>query len=270
MRWKYDSPRRRHAAEPAPESSPPRPSAAFNTGAAKPRPVPTDGSCLVCGQSMTLRRMRGHLLGHFEEKAGSGKSPPSACLVRITGYRPIRHWLYVRIGPRATLRSLDGLIRDTWVECCGHLSSFSSGDVSYESSPSMNDFDYGGQETATMDAGAANVISMCGPLRYEYDYGTTTELYVEMASMCPAGGMKADGVELVARNADIPYDCTECGGEGAAVCLCVNCSWEDQSTMMCASCAKRHSHAEDGDETYLLSVVNSPRMGMCAYREYWG
>ena len=245
------------------------------TNASWRRPVPTDGSCLLCGQSMTLRRMRSHLLGHFGEKAGKRGAAPSAgggaCLVRITGYSPIRHWLYVRIGPRATLRSLDGLLRDVWVDCCGHLSSFSSGDTSYESSPTMDDFGYDDRETATMDVGAARIMSEYGSLRYEYDYGTTTELFVEMASMCPAAGIKPRDVELVARNDDIPYDCTVCGGRGTAVCLCVNCSWEDRETLMCASCAKKHSHAEgdNGEETHLLSVTNSPRMGMCGYRGYY-
>ena len=83
------------------------PGATLNTKAAGPQPVPTDGRCLVRGQGATLRRMRGHLLGHFKEgKAGFSPSPPppAACPVRVAGYSPIRHWLYIRAGPRATLR----------------------------------------------------------------------------------------------------------------------------------------------------------------------
>ena len=227
---------------------------------------------------MTLRSMRAHLLGHFGEMAGSNStsrsSPPSAasgaCLVRITDGSPIRHWLYVRVGPLATLRALDSLLRDTWLECCWHLSSFRTNDMSYESS--MVDIGECTLEAATMDVGAAGVISRRGPLRYVYDYGTTTELVVEMASACGAEGIKPKGVELAARNVGRPRDCTECGAEGAAVCLCVNCSWMDRDVMMCAACAKKHSHAGDGDgydtEAHFLSVANSPRMGMCAYREY--
>ena len=53
------------------------PGATLNTKAAGPQPVPTDGRCLVRGQGATLRRMRGHLLGHFKEgKAGFSPSPP--------------------------------------------------------------------------------------------------------------------------------------------------------------------------------------------------
>lgn len=214
-----------------------------------------------------MRKMRGHLLGHLFEKAGRSRANP-ACLVRVTGYSPIRHWLYARIGPRATLRELDGLLRYTWLECCGHLSSFSTRDASYESS--MDDFDYGDKETKTMDVMAARVFSTHGSLRYEYDYGTTTELFLDMACRCPAAGMGPDRVELLARNVDIPYDCTECGGKGAAACICVNCDWVNVDTRLCAPCAKAHSHAGDkhGDKTHFLSVTNSPRMGMCAYREY--
>ena len=243
------------------------------TEASKPRPVPTDGRCHLCGQVMTLRRMRGHLLGHFGENAGKGAPPrgaAGACLVRITGGSPIRHWLYVRIGPLSTLRSLDALLRDTWLECCGHLSAFKDGSMSYESS--MDGIDPDSRKAAPMDVGAARIISRRGSLRYEYDYGTTTELSVEMTSTCPAAGMKPDGVEIVARNSDIPYDCAKCGGAGAAVCLCAYCSWNERGAMMCAPCAKRHRHTwnDDGIGIHLLSVANSPRMGMCAYREYCG
>ena len=231
--------------------------------------MPTDGGCTICGQTMSMRKMRGHLLGHLAEKAG-GSTSATACLVRVTGYSPIRHWLYARIGPRAALRELDSLRRYTWLECCGHLSSFSTRDTSYESS--MDDFDYGDKEAKTMDMGAARVISRHRTLRYVYDYGTTTELFLDMACMCPAAGIKPDRVELLARNVDIPYDCTECGGKGTAACICVNCDWDNVDTRMCAPCARDHSHTDDkdGEKTHLLSVTNSPRMGMCAYREYAG
>ena len=223
--------------------------------------------------------MRGHLLGHFGEVAGgNGRRHPSspsaagagACLVRVTDGSPIRHWLYVRVGPLATLRALDSLLRDTWLECCGHLSSFRTNDTAYESS--MVDIGESILEAVTMDVGAAGVISRRGPLRYMYDYGTTTELNVEMASACGVEGARPDGVELVARNTGIPRDCTVCGGRGEAVCLCDNCSWRGRNTMMCAACAKKHSHAggryKYDTEAHFLSVANSPRLGMCAYREY--
>ena len=176
-----DSPERRIC--PAPVTG-----AAVITPAHGAGPVPTDGGCTICGQTMTLRRMRGHLLGHFKEGAGGREGPAGACLVRITGYSPIRHWLYVRIGPRATLRTLDALLRDVWVDCCGHLSSFSTDETSYESSVGDPDMGYDDRETETMDVGAADVLSEYGSLRYEYDYGTTTELFVSMACECPSAG----------------------------------------------------------------------------------
>ena len=211
--------------------------------------------------------MRGHLLGHFAERSGRAGAA-HACLVRVTGHSPIRHWLYARMGRHATLRSLDSLLRSTWLDCCGHLSSFSAGGISYESSDV--DMDYYDRDTAMMDVNAIKVLAEHGSLRYEYDYGTTTELFVQMAAMCPGAGIRPRGAELVAMNVDIPYDCTECGGRGAAECVCINCQWSDRETLLCAGCAREHRHDDDsGPEVHLLSAVNSPRMGMCAYREYY-
>ena len=206
------------------------------------------GTCLVCDKKVPAKKMQAHLLGHF---GGGGKG--GACLVRANGGGP--YWLYARVSGKAKLSGLDDLLRSVWVECCGHLSSFSDGNVTYLS---MSD-GFGDPREKTMKVNAVKVLAGSGGLGYTYDFGTSTELGVEFVCMCSGAGMKKS-VELAARNAEIKYDCSECGAKGAAAEICTECMWDDEGGgMMCAECAKKH------DDEDFLPVANSPRMGMCGY-----
>lgn len=207
---------------------------------------------MVCSEKVSVRGMEAHVLGHFEKKGAAG----GAALVKAVGGGP--YWLYARVGGRAKLSDLDGLLRSVWVECCGHLSSFSDGRSTYLSMKSgMAD-----PSEKTMSPNAVRVLGDSGGLSYTYDFGTSTELQVGLVGMCSGAGMK-EPVELAARNAEIKYDCGECGGKGAAAEICGECAWDGGGAgLLCAACAEKHEH---GDEDGYLPVVNSPRMGMCGY-----
>lgn len=47
-------------------------------------------------------------------------------------YRP-SYWMHLEVPAAATLADLDDFLRDTWLECCGHLSEFNIDDASYSS-----------------------------------------------------------------------------------------------------------------------------------------
>lgn len=69
---------------------------------------------------------------------------------------------------------------------------------------------------------------------------------------------RRDAVRLLARNDAPVWPCTEC--DEPAVSLCSYCTYEGDA-FFC------EAHVEDhkcGDEA-MLPVVNSPRMGVCAY-----
>lgn len=219
------------------------------------------GICAICKEAVAAKKMRAHVLGHLEGGGGRG-----AGLVRVTNRGPIVYWMYVRVGRKAGLNDLDTLIRNTWVECCQHMSSFTSESVSYDSSGP--DDGYGNLESRLMKTNAIRVLSREGPLGYEYDFGTPTSLHVKMVCRCPGGGLDEDGVEVVARNADIPHDCGACGAKGEAAEVCRTCLWMDRECLLCKKCAEKHEHGkgeEPVDEGTFLPVVNSPRMGMCGY-----
>ena len=41
------------------------------------------------------------------------------------------YWLHLEIRGNDTLKDLDYYLREIWLECCGHLSSFDFGEVLY-------------------------------------------------------------------------------------------------------------------------------------------
>ena len=124
--------------------------------------------------------------------------------------------------------------------------------------------DNDGPDTKTMEENAAAVIGKSGHIFYEYDFGTTTGLVVKPAGTCSAAGMRRTA-EVVARNGKLKLDCGTCGKAPAAL-VCTECVWSDQSPLLCRKCSKKHGHEDEPpDPSVYLPVVNSPRMGICAY-----
>jgi hypothetical protein len=60
-------------------------------------------------------------------------------------YNP-QYWMYLEIPASAALFSLDSFFRDIWVECCGHLSAFKIGGISYADDPEDFSFEIVGTE----------------------------------------------------------------------------------------------------------------------------
>ena len=92
---------------------------------------------------------------------------------------------------------------------------------------------------------------------YEYDYGTTTELKLKVISEREVEA-KGKAIQVLARNTPPLILCNVCGKPATEVCA--QCIYDDEG-WLCDDCAEEH---ECGEEM-LLPVVNSPRVGMCAY-----
>jgi hypothetical protein len=68
-------------------------------------------------QTMPTRRAK--------KPTGRGEQGPQALVIGIDDrYAPGDYWLHLEAPITATLRALDGYLRDLWLECCGHLSIF--------------------------------------------------------------------------------------------------------------------------------------------------
>src|SRR5712692_833293 len=66
------------------------------------------------------------------EKSGEVEKTKLFHLV-VEGHDHPMYWMHLEVPTSATLDDLDDFLRDTWLECCGHLSEFKIGNVSYMS-----------------------------------------------------------------------------------------------------------------------------------------
>ncbi len=140
----------------------------------------------------------------------------------------------------ARLRDLDTFLRGIWLECCGHMSSFSDKEGDFEMGEKLEDILIPGQQ-----------------LIYEYDFGSTTELLLTVISEFQ-GTLKKGKVEILARNEAPRIKCSYC--EKPATTICTECIYDNEG-WLCEDCARKH----DCDEEMFLPLVNSPRAGVCGY-----
>ena len=175
--------------------------------------------------------------------ARDGKGPHDLFVqLRLEAAGDPRYWLQLEARQDATLKQLDSLLRDVWLECCGHMSTFRVG---------------GGEPSMRSKAGA--VFHSPG-LRFEYDYdfGSTTALRGQVLS-AREGAPGRNAVRLLARNSPLRWSCATCGAEAAVICsFCVH----EEDCFFCEKHADAHPCAE---EDAFFPVVNSPRMGVCGY-----
>ena len=87
-----------------------------------------------------------------------------------------------------TLRQLDEFLRGMWLECCGHLSEFTilgvrdSNLAPHRDDPNaaaIRDHYWMEDDEERMDVAVADVMPMNALVSYEYDYGSSTELFVK-------------------------------------------------------------------------------------------
>jgi Plasmid pRiA4b ORF-3-like protein len=90
------------------------------------------------------------------------------------------YWMHLEVTANTTLATLDRFLRDTWLECCGHLSAFEIGGIRYAIDAGM--VDAWGMDEKSMRVRLDKVCSSGQTCSYEYDYGTTTELRLKVIS----------------------------------------------------------------------------------------
>ena len=155
------------------------------------------------------------------------------------------YWLYCAVRENATLDVLDKLLREIWLECCGHLSAFYIDNKTYLSYPQEP------SEKGMCEAKIKDVIPIGKSVWYEYDFGSTTELLLSNKGKINISSAKNSFV--LARNEKPKLLCSLCRRN---IAVLVD-SFEDRN--VCEKCSKRV------DPDGILPLVNSPRAGTCGY-----
>lgn len=216
------------------------------------------GKCNLCGETFSKAAMTKHLESCKQRKAASEtpskkwRSQQTKLLhLVVEGHHLPEYWLHLEVRADATLKDLDGFLRDIWLECCGHMSAFTIAGNRYYAPESE------GLDGESMDIALGKVLRPGTKFDHEYDFGTTTALALRVVSE-REGELKGKPIQLLARNDPPLIPCAACGKTATQVCSV--CIYEGEGGL-CDECALKH----ECDEEMFLPVVNSPRVGMCGY-----
>ncbi|MGH4124266.1 MAG: SEC-C metal-binding domain-containing protein [Clostridium sp.] len=218
------------------------------------------GKCYYCNEELTERTIKRHVKGCKNRKEkikevmeSSKKNKSQYVLSIVPQYGSKEYCLYIAIDINSTLENLDSFLRNIWLECCGHLSSFIIGDVNYDSSVEVDsEFSFNDE---TMDFKLKQVISVGDKFRYDYDFGSTTTLKLEVIEEYLTGEKHSE-IEIIARNEEIQNFCTNCNKKAEYFDYA-------EEKFFCGDCID-----EDTDMVDVPKYTNSPRDGVCGYEGY--
>ncbi len=213
--------------------------------------IVSKGVCVFCKKTYTKTGFSRHLQKHLEAEEKEGK-PGKSYLLKVTlpamwGDQP--YFLFLWMNGEAKMKSLDDFLRDIWLECCGHLSSF------HNARKRRND-------EIPMSIKAKMVFLKGKKMMYTYDFGSTTELEISVLGAYHVKSPKK--IILLSRNEPFYMPCSICGKKNATQ-ICMQCCYEEEATF-CDTCAEAHSETcEDFEDYGAMPIVNSPRTGICGY-----
>ena len=209
------------------------------------------GMCRACGYVGTKASMTKHQEKCPERSSGKERE---VYRLRVSGSDSPEYWLDVEMPVNADLDDLDGFLRGIWLECCGHMSSFTIGPQD-----DYDNFDpFTLPKTGKQPALDKLKLQPGNKFGYTYDFGSSTDLTIQVQARETVGGKAGQKVRLLARNLPPALTCSECGRPAEWVH-----SWEyDEETGEALLYCEQHGE-DTRDEQ--LPVTNSPRMGVCAY-----
>lgn len=237
--------------------------------------IVSSGKCRLCGRLVGKAQMTRHIKTCVSSHADAApakqsRSDRSFHIVVTATYDP-RYWLHMEVSAQVTFGRLDRVLRDIWLECCGHLSAFRLPEELSPETPSEDvisdmlsrlmklDFDDGIEDQGRLMRARVGTKLVPGmKFEYEYDFGSTTHLSLKVADEWPNPSSKAK-IRLLARNEPPDIKCAACGK--TATMVCSECYEIEADAFFCDACAVSHSCGEE----MLMPVVNSPRMGVCGY-----
>jgi hypothetical protein len=215
------------------------------------------GTCCLCNKQITKAGATRHLKQCMAAHETPGRRTAEFLHLRVDDFSAGLYWLDLAIKSGASLVSLDEFLRAIWLECCGHLSVFEIGSVHYLCDDYDDPNPYTGE--TWMDVPISRALAPAvTKFVYRYDFGTTTTLRLRVVRRYKAATEK-EAVRLLARNEPPVWPCDVCGQPATKICPV--CAYTDSPYFYCNKHTSKHRCEYGG----FLPVVNSPRMGMCAY-----
>jgi hypothetical protein len=265
----------------------------------------SEGKCAYCFQKFSADKVPKHLLSCSERTkvlSSSGKEQ-NTFLLEVRGKRFPEYWMFLEVNrDTCMLNDIDTCLRELWLECCGHLSSFTINNQRYESHP---DEEYNFKDKS-MQVRVNRILEEGMIFEYIYDFGSSTELLIRVVSVdhfnqleegergnklnhldarasnliqVTGKKVKEKGksrqlhssfapsypshlVIIAARNDPIIFICNSCK-KAVATNICTICLYE-KSRKGASLCNNCVKYHKCGEDMF-LPVVNSPRSGECGY-----
>lgn len=202
------------------------------------------GSCASCKQSYRIDEMIKHVSACEQRPTGELEG----LQIGVRAPELPEFWMLIETQPKASLDDLDAFLRESWLECCSHMSAFKIGNKTY------TDNDPGSVKGHGAGVPLSEVLAPGTEFDYEYDFGSTTALALKVFGPLTCKP-STKPVRLLALNEPPQRVCAGCGQPANGLCT------ECEGTPLCRACTKTH---ECGDEM-IAPIVNSPRAGVCGY-----
>lgn len=203
------------------------------------------GKCYYCNKELTERTIKRHMKScsimknRIEESiAKNGKLRKQFIIAIKPRYEKNEYCIYLSIDGTLGLVHIDQFIKDVWVECCGHLSAFVIKKKFYQDNE--------------MNIRLNEILSIGEKFQYEYDFGSTTYLELEVVDIIDVS-KDFTQIEIIARNNEVINQCEACGAEAKYFHY-------EEDKWLCKNCID-----EGNDMISEFNYCNSPRDGVCGY-----
>lgn len=215
------------------------------------------GKCYFCNKEFTKAGILKHIKScpamkeYMVEDEQSSKVKKNKFILSIMPNYDV-HWIYIAINKTATLKELDEFLRDVWLECCGHLSSFEINNTTYDS---VVDYTWK-SNSKDMNVKLKDVITLKDKMNYQYDFGSTTDLTIKVVGELSSSRI-GKKIEILARNNAPQVECSKCNNKALYYDI-------ENYEYLCEKCY----HNIDEEDRELINEMeywNSPRDGVCGY-----
>lgn len=203
------------------------------------------GICLLCEKEFTTAGMARHIKSCAAGRREPGDTP--YYLIRVTAADDPNYWLFLEAKKDTSLKQLDQLLQDTWMQGEGGIRLFKIGDSVCSSSRTIG--------SSNLTPRLEEVVGKGDKFDYVFDLEAPTVLTLQVADEYNAKNRRKK-IEVLARNIMPKYFCVRCGKPAQMVFRLDEEDMIEECTF-CSQCAQQEEDAE-----YMEELFNSPRTGI--------